>query len=465
MRAAAASVGNNAMTNALTDRGEGSPLDAGFREKMERSLGASLGNVRVRNDKAANASAASLDANAYTVGEEIVLGGNAPSTREKAGQDLLAHELVHVVQQRTAATVRPDVSEPNDSFEQEANSASALATIGQAVSVGSGGSVPGVQRQPAGSTTKPAEDRAASRDEVMQAVLVYLQRAAAAQGGYLRMNKSIRTALRGLAESVAPGKEPKDDPGRTQRSFKMEQLLESGNQGPADLAERVAQVLPQPFDRSALDRLQKLPVAEDEKSTLGRVKDLAEKSFPKSDDPDKSQQPFADKHFDEEADKIRAARGSPQGHGVGPVSVDVLGAVRFLRGLPGTVKPKKTAPVSAPRGSAEIDKAVQSIPDNALVPADARGTDKAGNFAEARELAASLARDLDVAQQQQKESVELHLPDDYNHVKDREAMVTEVVKIVQAIRQALPHHASSVKYVDVFFGNHLVTRNVASSSQ
>jgi hypothetical protein len=45
------------------------------------------------------------------------------------------------------------------------------------------------------------------------------------------------------------------------------------------------------------------------------------------------------------------------------------------------------------------------------------------------------------------------------------AMITAVVNIVQAVRQALPHHGSAVKYVDVYFGDRLVTRNVGTPSQ
>src|SRR3954465_9030821 len=54
----------------LTTAGE--PLDSGVRLKMERRLGADLGDVRVHRDDAAHQSAESVAARAYTSGNHIV---------------------------------------------------------------------------------------------------------------------------------------------------------------------------------------------------------------------------------------------------------------------------------------------------------------------------------------------------------------------------------------------------------
>jgi hypothetical protein len=465
IKSAASSVGNNVMSNVLFDSAHGSPLDVSFREQMERALGTSLSDVRVRDDNAAHASAASLDADAYTVGEEIMLGANAPSIQEAQGQELLAHEVVHVAQQRSATAVRPDVNKRDDSFEHEADSLSKQALTGQRASVGGGATVPGVQRQSAGSVTKRVQSPTASREEVEQAVLAYLQKAQAAQGGTLRMTEAVKTALRALALAEAPGHGSDGDTGKQQRSLSLEGLLNSSASDPADLAKRVANILPESFDRSALQKLQTMPAADAAKTTPERVKDLAEKNFKKPPAPDIDQPPSADKQLQDEADKVRAARGLPQPHGVGPISVDLFALGRFLRDLPGTVKPKAPASTTQARDNAEVDKALQSIPKDALTPPEARDPAQAGNFALASEVAADLARKLDIAQQQQKERVELRLTDSYNQVKDRMAMITAVVNIVQAVRQALPHHGSAVKYVDVYFGDRLVTRNVGTPSQ
>lgn len=80
-------------------RGPGTPLDEGTRHAMEGRLGADLGSVRVHTDDRAAASARAVSALAYTVGRSIVFdrGGYAPQTGP--GRTLLAHELVHTIQQ------------------------------------------------------------------------------------------------------------------------------------------------------------------------------------------------------------------------------------------------------------------------------------------------------------------------------------------------------------------------------
>ena len=77
----------------------GQPLDSETRDFMELRFGHAFSNVRVHSDAAAAQSARSVNAKAYTVGQNIVFGANrfAPDTRE--GRRLLAHELTHVVQQ------------------------------------------------------------------------------------------------------------------------------------------------------------------------------------------------------------------------------------------------------------------------------------------------------------------------------------------------------------------------------
>ena len=68
-------------------------------EFFSSRFGHDFANVRVHADAAAAESARSVHALAYTVGSDVVFGAGqyAPGTR--AGQQLLAHELAHVVQQ------------------------------------------------------------------------------------------------------------------------------------------------------------------------------------------------------------------------------------------------------------------------------------------------------------------------------------------------------------------------------
>jgi hypothetical protein len=87
-------------------RSPGQPLDPAARAFMEPRFGHDFSRVRVHTGAAAEESAWAVNANAYTVGHNIVFnaGQFAPGTHE--GQRLLAHELTHVVQQSGGAAVR-----------------------------------------------------------------------------------------------------------------------------------------------------------------------------------------------------------------------------------------------------------------------------------------------------------------------------------------------------------------------
>ncbi len=84
----------------------GRPLDAATRGWMASRFGVDFGHVRVHTDDRAAVSARTLGARAYTVGSELVFeaGEYAPGTAE--GRRLLAHELAHVVQQRSSGDPR-----------------------------------------------------------------------------------------------------------------------------------------------------------------------------------------------------------------------------------------------------------------------------------------------------------------------------------------------------------------------
>jgi hypothetical protein len=104
----------------------GQALDEPVRNDMEGRLGADFSDVRVHTDSAADSSAKSVQASAYTVGSNIVFQRDRYDPGSSAGQTLLAHELTHVVQQRsgpvdgTSAGGGVKVSDPSDRFEQAA---------------------------------------------------------------------------------------------------------------------------------------------------------------------------------------------------------------------------------------------------------------------------------------------------------------------------------------------------------
>ena len=119
----------------------GRPLDPEVREDMEGRLGHDFGDVRVHDDGSAHESARSVNANAYTVGSDIVFQRDQYDPSSSEGKVMLAHELTHVVQQRTGpvdgnpAAGGINVSDPSDRFEREAsaNAEQAMATPPPAV--------------------------------------------------------------------------------------------------------------------------------------------------------------------------------------------------------------------------------------------------------------------------------------------------------------------------------------------
>lgn len=80
--------------------GSGKPLEPALQHDMGQRFGHDLSKVRVHSDGAAAQSAREVNANAYTVGNNIVFGRGQFEPATSVGRRLLAHELAHVVQQR-----------------------------------------------------------------------------------------------------------------------------------------------------------------------------------------------------------------------------------------------------------------------------------------------------------------------------------------------------------------------------
>ena len=130
----------------------GSPLEPAVRTDMESRLGHDFGDVRVHTDAAAHASAKSVGAHAYTVGNNVVFQRDAYDPGSQAGRTTIAHELTHVVQQRsgpvdgTPAGGGVSVSDPGDRFERAAADTAEAAMSGDAADAAMSGDA-SVQRQ------------------------------------------------------------------------------------------------------------------------------------------------------------------------------------------------------------------------------------------------------------------------------------------------------------------------------
>lgn len=102
-------------------RGGGRPLDAHVTRRLEPSLNESLGEVRVHTGDGAAALARAVSARAFTVGNDIFFGSGEYRPGSAAGNELIAHEVAHTIQQRGAPASGPlTVSQPGDALEREA---------------------------------------------------------------------------------------------------------------------------------------------------------------------------------------------------------------------------------------------------------------------------------------------------------------------------------------------------------
>jgi hypothetical protein len=109
----------------------GEPLAPDIRRNLERNFGADLRSVRVHTDTRAQNTARGMAARAFTIGTNIFLGpGERPTDLR-----LLAHEVAHVVQQRSAPTVQRWSFAGGDHYEREAQQASAAALRHQSLAV------------------------------------------------------------------------------------------------------------------------------------------------------------------------------------------------------------------------------------------------------------------------------------------------------------------------------------------
>lgn len=121
-------------------RSSGQPLDPATRAFMEPRFGHDFGQVRVHTDTRAAESARAVNAQAYTVGQHVVFGQGQYVPQGAGGKQLLAHEMAHVVQQRTLrspAERELRIGPSDDVYEREAHERAS--SIGQAAPPGESG--------------------------------------------------------------------------------------------------------------------------------------------------------------------------------------------------------------------------------------------------------------------------------------------------------------------------------------
>ncbi len=78
---------------------KGSPMPQQSKQFFSARMGYDFGDVKIHTDKEAAESAKAVNARAYTVGNNIVFNEGQYNNESTEGKKLMAHELVHVLQQ------------------------------------------------------------------------------------------------------------------------------------------------------------------------------------------------------------------------------------------------------------------------------------------------------------------------------------------------------------------------------
>jgi hypothetical protein len=118
------------------ERSGGQPLDGSVQAKMSAATGSDFSDVKVHTSPEAADLSQQVGAVAFTTGKDVFFNKGAYNPQSSAGQELLAHELTHVVQQSTGAVGAGgsgmSVNAPGDKYEQEADAVAKGVTSGSA---------------------------------------------------------------------------------------------------------------------------------------------------------------------------------------------------------------------------------------------------------------------------------------------------------------------------------------------
>jgi hypothetical protein len=136
----------------------GAPLISPVRSHLEQRTGLDLSAVRVHTGPQDDTLCRSLRARAFTTGTDVFFTSGSYQPGSRAGQELIAHELAHVVQQATwQGAAEPRISDPGEPAEAAARemAQSTLAATSAAAALPADSPQPGSPRRLAGHLTFP----------------------------------------------------------------------------------------------------------------------------------------------------------------------------------------------------------------------------------------------------------------------------------------------------------------------
>jgi hypothetical protein len=96
----------NLETSIQQAKGGGQPLAESVRQPMEKAFGADFSGVKFHTDTRSDQLSQSIQAKAFTTGKDVFFKSGEYNPGSKSGQELIAHELTHVVQQGGSAKIQ-----------------------------------------------------------------------------------------------------------------------------------------------------------------------------------------------------------------------------------------------------------------------------------------------------------------------------------------------------------------------
>jgi hypothetical protein len=103
----------------------GNRIDASLKQPLSQFLGENIDHVRIHDNAESGQAAESIQAKAFTIGNQIHIGPSGKALSGKAREELLTHEIVHTLQQKNVnpqVQAKMQVSQPGDAHEQHATS-------------------------------------------------------------------------------------------------------------------------------------------------------------------------------------------------------------------------------------------------------------------------------------------------------------------------------------------------------
>jgi len=134
MQRAAAGPAPESVPSSVTfamEASRGGPLPEPLRESMESRFGRDFDSVRVFTDSHAAVAAKNANARAFTSGDRIYFADGEYQPDSERGRELIAHELTHVVQQKSGRATPAGIGAHDDAFEHEAERAAQAIVRGE----------------------------------------------------------------------------------------------------------------------------------------------------------------------------------------------------------------------------------------------------------------------------------------------------------------------------------------------